>query len=41
LIVAIGTSRLLLALAFANVQFLPISTLPSLGVLGFATGLRS
>jgi predicted permease len=39
LIVAIGASRLLLALAFANVQFLPISTLPSWGVLAFATGL--
>jgi len=39
LAVAVGASRLLLALAFANVQFLPISTLPSIGVLGFATGL--
>jgi predicted permease len=39
LLVAVGTSRLLLALAFANVQFLPISTTPSLGVLGFATAL--
>jgi predicted permease len=39
LVVAVGTSRLLLALAFSNVQFLPISTTPSLGVLGFATGL--
>ena len=39
LVVAVGASRLLLALAFSNVQFLPISTLPSLGVLGFATGL--
>ena len=39
LVVAVGASRLLLALAFSNVQFLPISTLPSIGVLGFATGL--
>jgi predicted permease len=39
LLVAVGASRLLLALAFANVQFLPISTAPSLGVLGFATAL--
>ena len=39
LVVAIGASRLLLALAFANVQFLPISTLPSASVLAFATGL--
>jgi len=39
LVVAVGVSRLLLTLAFANVQFLPISTSPSLGVLAFATGL--
>jgi len=39
LVVAVGASRLLLALAFANVQFLPISTVPSAGVLGFAMGL--
>jgi predicted permease len=39
LFVAVGASRLLLALAFANVQFLPISTLPSLPVLGFAIAL--
>jgi len=39
LAVAVGASRLLLSLAFANVQFLPISTLPSFGVLGFATAL--
>jgi predicted permease len=39
LIVAVGVSRLLLALAFANVQFLPISTTPSLAVAGFATVL--
>jgi ABC-type antimicrobial peptide transport system permease subunit len=30
LLVAMGAARLLLALAFANVQFLPISTRPSL-----------
>jgi len=39
LIVAVGASRLVLALAFASVQFLPISTLPSAGVLGFAAAL--
>jgi predicted permease len=39
LVVAVGASRLLLALAFSNVQFLPISTLPSASVLGFATTL--
>jgi predicted permease len=39
LFVAVGASKLLLALAFANVQFLPISTAPSLSVLAFATGL--
>src|SRR5262249_48799963 len=36
LIVAVGAARLLLALAFANVEFLPISTFPSLPVLRFA-----
>jgi len=39
LIVAVGAARLLLALAFANVQFLPIDTAPSLPVLAFAFGL--
>jgi predicted permease len=39
LFVAVGASRLLLALAFSNVQFLPISTMPSASVLAFATGL--
>jgi predicted permease len=39
LVVAVGVSRLLLALAFANVQFLPITTTPSLAVAGFATVL--
>ncbi len=39
LVVAVGASRLLLTLAFANVQFLPISTWPSPGVLGFAAAL--
>jgi predicted permease len=39
LIVAVGVSRLLLALAFANVQFLPINTTPSLAVAAFATVL--
>jgi hypothetical protein len=47
LLVAAGASRLLLMLAFSNVQFLPISTMPSLGVLGLpsrpepASGPRS
>jgi predicted permease len=39
LLVAVGAARLLLALAFANVQFLPIDTQPSLPVLAFAFGL--
>jgi predicted permease len=39
LLVAAGAARLLLALAFANVQFLPISTRPSPLVLAFAFGL--
>src|SRR5947209_7995932 len=36
LVVAIGAARLLLALAFQSSRFLPISTAPSLIVLGFA-----
>src|SRR5215467_817819 len=36
LIIAIGAARLLLALAFQNAHFLPISTTPSLLILGFA-----
>ena len=39
LLVAAGAARLLLALAFSNAQFLPISTRPSLVVLAFAFGL--
>jgi len=39
LLVAMGAARLLLALAFSNSQFLPISTRPSLLVLAFAFGL--
>jgi predicted permease len=39
LIVAIGTARLLLALAFAGATFLPIDTRPAPMVLGFAFGL--
>ena len=39
LAVAIGTARLLLALAFAGVTFLPIDTNPSPIVLAFAFGL--
>jgi predicted permease len=39
LLVAAGAARLLLSLAFTNVQFLPISTRPSPLVLAFATGL--
>ena len=39
LIVAAGAARLLLALAFQSAHFLPISTRPSLMVLGFAFGL--
>jgi predicted permease len=39
LVVAIGASRLLLALAFQSAHFLPISTAPSLLVLGFAFAL--
>lgn len=36
LVVAIGTARLLLALAFAGVAFLPIDTIPGPTVLAFA-----
>ena len=39
LLVAMGAARLLLALAFANAQFLPIGTSPSPLVLGFAMTL--
>jgi predicted permease len=39
LLVAMGAARLLLSLAFSNVQFLPISTRPSPIVLAFAFGL--
>jgi len=39
LLVAMGAARLLLALAFSNSQFLPISTRPSGLVLAFAFGL--
>jgi predicted permease len=39
LIVAMGTARLLLALAFAGTAFLPIDTRPSPMVLAFAFGL--
>jgi predicted permease len=39
LVVAMGAARLLLALAFSRTQFLPISTQPSLIVLGFAFAL--
>jgi predicted permease len=39
LLVAMGAARLLLALAFSNSQFLPISTRPSVLVLAFAFGL--
>jgi predicted permease len=39
LLVAAGTARLLLALAFAGVTFLPIETTPSPIVLAFAFGL--
>jgi predicted permease len=39
LAVAIGTARLLLALAFAGAAFLPIETMPSPMVLAFAFGL--
>jgi len=39
LLVAVGTARLLLALAFAGTTFLPIDTNPSPMVLAFAFGL--
>ena len=39
LVVAIGTARLLLALAFAGVSFVPINTYPAPLVLAFAFGL--
>src|SRR4051812_8883191 len=39
LLVAAGAARLLLALAFTNAQFLPISTRPSPMILAFAFGL--
>jgi predicted permease len=39
LLVAVGAARLLLALAFHNAHFLPISVAPSFVVLGFALGL--
>ena len=39
LVVAMGAAQLLLALAFRNAHFLPISTQPSLLVLAFAFGL--
>ena len=39
LLVAAGAARLLLALAFRSAHFLPISTQPSLMVLGFAFGV--
>src|ERR1700676_4918046 len=39
LLVAVGAARLLLALAFHNAHFLPISVAPSMVVLAFALGL--
>jgi predicted permease len=39
LLVAMSTARLLIALAFSSVQFLPIDTRPSFPVLAFAFGL--
>ncbi|HLW51211.1 MAG TPA: ABC transporter permease [Candidatus Angelobacter sp.] len=36
LVVAVGAARLLLALAFQYATFLPVSTLPSFPILGFA-----
>jgi predicted permease len=39
LVVAMGAARLLLALAFSQAHFLPISTTPSLLVLAFAFGV--
>jgi predicted permease len=39
LVIAMGAARLLLALAFQNATFLPISITPSFMVMGFAFGL--
>src|SRR5579859_1103520 len=39
LLVAVAAARLLVALAFHNAHFLPISVAPSFAVLGFALGL--
>jgi predicted permease len=39
LLVAVGAARLLLALAFRNASFIPVSTWPSLPVLSFALAL--
>ena len=39
LLVAMATSKLLLALAFSSARFIPISITPSLPVLGFACGV--
>ncbi|HKB12888.1 MAG TPA: ABC transporter permease [Vicinamibacterales bacterium] len=39
LIVATGAAKLLLSLAFSSTRFLPIDTMPSLPVLGFAFAL--
>lgn len=39
LVVAMAAARLLLTLAFQSSQFLPVSTVPSFTVLGFAFGL--
>jgi predicted permease len=39
LLVAVGASRLLVALAFRSAQFVPITTTPSVVVLAFAVGL--
>jgi predicted permease len=39
LVVAVAAARLLLSLAFHGAHFLPISPLPSLGVLAFSFGL--
>ena len=39
LVVAIAAAKLLLALAFRNAHFLPITTTPNLMILGFAFGI--
>ena len=39
LLVAMGAAQLLVAMAFRNSQFVPITTTPSLAVLAFAVGL--